>query len=148
MTEPIINPESPDPLVKETREFWRDIGKDMIRETIASIDEPAKQIIGVAGILEGLYFHAITFADLRGQVMGWSLIVYLSPIALLLVSLIAALLVFFPDYYRLNFNSSEASQQVYERVVASKLVALRVASGFLVMGVGSLFLAVLIYLGG
>jgi hypothetical protein len=148
MSEPLIKPEPADPLLKETREFWRDIGKEMIRQTIASIDEPAKQIIGVAGILEGLYFHAIAFADLRGQVAGWAMIVYLSPIALLLVSLIAALLVFFPDYYRLNFNASEASRQVYERVVAGKLVALRFASGFLALGVGALFLAVLAYLGG
>jgi hypothetical protein len=93
----------------------------------------------VAGILEGLYFHAIMFADLRGQVAGWSMIVYLILIVLLLGSLIAALLVFFPDYYRLNFNSSEASRQVYERVVTSKLIALRFASLFLVLGIGSLF---------
>jgi hypothetical protein len=32
MNEPIVKPESADPLVKETREFWRDIGKDMMRD--------------------------------------------------------------------------------------------------------------------
>ena len=148
MSAPILKPEPPDPLVEETRAFWRDLGKTLIRESIGTIDETARQIVGVAGILEGLYFHAITFGDLRGKVSGWPLVVYLAPIVLLLFSLIAGLLVFFPDRYRLNFHSSEASHQVYERVVASKLRLLRIAGGCLVLAVVALFGAVWIYLRG
>ena len=148
MNETLIQPEPPDELVQQTRAFWRGMGKTMVRESIGTIDETAKQIVGVAGILEGLYFHAIAYSDLRGQVVGWLLIAYLAPVVLLLISLSAALLVFFPDRYRLNVRGSEACRLVYERVVASKLLLLRIASYFLMLGVAAVFVAVLIYLRG
>ncbi len=147
MSEHVVKPPEPDPLLEDTRVFWREIGKNMIQQSIGTIDEAAKQIIGVAGILEGLYFHAVAFADLRGQAAG-SLLVYGAPIVLLLVSLTAALLVYFPERYRLNFNSWEASKLVYERVVASKLLLLKIASICLALGVAALFLAVMTYLQG
>jgi hypothetical protein len=143
-----LPPEAPDPLLAETRAFWREMGKTMIRESLGTIDETAKQIIGVAGILEGLYFHAIAFSGLRGQVKGDALLIYLAPVALLLVSLVFALLVYFPERYRVNFNASEACKLVYERVVASKLLALRIASLFLVLGVAAILVAALTYLRG
>lgn len=146
--EPLLQSPEPDSLLEDTRAFWRETGKNFVRESISTIDETAKQIVGVAGILEGLYFHAITFTDLRGKIEGDVLWVYLAPVGLLLISLCAALLVFFPDRSRLNFNSSEASKLVYERTVRSKLLALRTASIFLVLGIGGIFAAVFAYLKG
>src|SRR5947209_17385467 len=91
----------PDPLPEETRSFWREMGKNMIHESIGTIDETSKQLVTVTAILEGLYFHAIAFSSLHGKVSNpWSLVLYLLPIGLLLISLSAALLVFFPDRYR------------------------------------------------
>ena len=147
MNEQLLQPPPPDELTKETREFWREVGKTMVRESIASIDETAKQIIGVAGILEGLYFHAIAYTDLRGQVTGGELVIYLIPIFLLLLSLIFALLVFSSDRYRVNVHSSEGSRKTYESVVSRKLPFLRIASVCLILGVAALILALAIYLG-
>jgi hypothetical protein len=146
-SERLIQPEPPDELKKETRQFWREVGQTMVRESIAAIDESARQIIGVAGILEGLYFHAIAYSDLRGQVAGtlpWA--IYLAPIVLLLLALVAGLAIYFPDRYRVNIHSSDASRRTYERVVASKLRLLKLASMFLVLGVGAVLLAVILYL--
>jgi uncharacterized membrane protein len=148
MNEQLVQPPPPDELTKETREFWREVGRTMVRESIASIDETAKQIIGVTGVLEGLYFHAIAYTDLRGQVTGGELAVYLAPLVLLLFSLVAALLVFFPDRYRVNVHSSEGSRKTYESVVSRKLQCLRIASVCLILGVAALVLALAIYLGG
>jgi hypothetical protein len=120
----------------------------MVRESLGTLDETAKQLIGVAGIPEGLYFHAIAFGDLRGQVKGLLGLLYVAPVLLLLVSLAAALLVYFPERYRVNFNSSDASKLGYERAVASKLLALRLASLFLVLGVAAILVAAMAYLGG
>ena len=148
MNEQLIQPPAPDELTKETREFWREVGKTMVKESIGTIDETAKQIIGVAGILEGLYFHAIAYSDLRGQVSGGAMLVYLAPVFLLLLTLVAALGIYFPDRYRVNIHSSEGSRKTYERVVTSKLRLLRIASACLVLGVGAVLLAVLFYLRG
>ncbi|MFL5802546.1 MAG: hypothetical protein ACJ8CR_12505 [Roseiflexaceae bacterium] len=144
-----LQPEPPDPRVEETRSFWRDLGRAMVRESIATIDETARQIITVAGVLEGLYFHAITFGDLRGKVPGgWPLAIYLAPIVLLLFSLCAGLLVFFPAHYRLNLHSSQASQEVHERVVASKLRLMRIAAVCLILAIVGIAGAVWVYLRG
>lgn len=140
---------SPDPLPEETRSFWREIGKNMIHESIGTIDETSKQLVTVTAILEGLYFNAIAFSSLHGKVSSpWAFALYLLPIGLFLISLTAALLVFFPSSYQLNIHSSEAAQLVYERVVKRKLLFLRVAAAFLVLGIVSLFVVVLFYLRG
>jgi hypothetical protein len=148
MDERLVKPPEPDSLLEDSRAFWRETGKNLVRGSISAIDETAKQLVVITGILEGLYFHAITYTDLRGKVTSDLLWIYLAPIVLLLISLCAALIVFFPDRSRLNFNSSEASKLVYERTVRAKLWALRLASIFLVLGVGGILVAVLVYLKG
>jgi hypothetical protein len=149
MNELPVTPEPPDPLVEETRAFWREVGKTLVRESVGTIDATAKQIVGVAGVLAGLYVNAIAFSDLRGKVTGgWPLAIYLTPVVLLLISLSAALFVFFPGYHPLNIHSSEASRLVYEHVVTRKLRRLRIASLGLVLGVVAVFVAVLTYLRG
>src|SRR5579863_10214293 len=106
-TQQSIQEEPSKQMLEETRAFWREIGKEQIRTSISSVDEAAKQIIGVTAVLEGLYFNAITFSKLQGKVTSsWPLVIYLAPIVLLLISLSAALFVFFPNYYRLNLHSS------------------------------------------
>lgn len=146
--EPLVQPQAPDPLVQETRAFWREVGQGMVKDSLQTVNEAARQVIGVAGILEGLYFHAIAYSDLRGTVSGGALLVYLAPIALLLFSLLAALAVFWPDRSRVNIRSHEACQLVYERTVKYKLLALRLASGLLAAGIVAVFVAVWTYLGG
>jgi hypothetical protein len=142
-------PDPPDSLPEETRSFWRGVGKNMIHESIGTIDDTSKQLVAVTAILEGLYFHAIAFSSLRGKVSSfWPLTLYLLPIGLLLISLIAALSVFFPKRYPLNIQSSEAARLVYERVIRRKLLFLKVASAFLVLSIISLFVVVLFYLQG
>jgi hypothetical protein len=148
VNEHLIRPEPPDELTAETRAFWREVGRSMVRDSLGTIDGTARQVIAVAGVLEGLYFHAIAYSDLRGQVSGGQWVVYLLPVLLLLLSLVAALLVFLPDRYRVNIHAAQASRLVYERVVGSKLRMLRVASLFLVLGVAAIVWAVGVYLGG
>ena len=138
-------PIAPDPNLK----FWKDTAKGLLGESIKSIEETAKQIIGVAGILEGLYFHAVAYSDIRGKLgSGWLVPLYLLPLALWLVSLLAALLVFFPRAYASNISSWRESKEAFERIVTWKHAALKVAGGFLVLGALALFAAMGAYLAG
>jgi hypothetical protein len=143
---PLIQPEPPDPLVAETRTFWREIGREMLKGTIATIDETAKQIVGVAGVLAGLYVNAVAFSDLRQGIATGVQLVYVTPLGLLFVSLVAALIVFWPDRSRLNLNSFEAAKHLFERTARDKLLALRIASVFLGLGVLTIGIAVWVYL--
>jgi hypothetical protein len=125
------------------------VGKKMVEVSPKSLDEAAKQVVGVTGILIGLYFSAITFGDLRGKVTtDLSLATYGAPVVLLLLSLIAAMLVFFPKTYQLNIHSSEASHLIYERTLAGKRRNLLLAAILLVLGILALLFALLTYLRG
>ena len=138
-------PVAPDPNLK----FWKDTAKGLLGESIKSIEETAKQIIAIAAILEGLYFHAIAFSDIRGWLGGVAaLIVYLLPLLLWLVSLLAALLVFFPRTYEANISSWRESRAAFERIVAYKHDLLKVAGLFLFLGVLALVFAMGAYLAG
>lgn len=136
-------PIAPDPNIK----FWKDTAKVLLGESIKSIEETAKQIIGVAGILEGLYFHAIAYSDIRGQLGGVGpLLLYLLPLLFWLVSLLAALLVFFPRTYASNISSWLESKAAFERVVTYKHTMLKTAGLFLALGALALFAALGAYL--
>jgi hypothetical protein len=97
-----------DELTRNTRDFWLDVGRATARDSVKTLDETAGQVIVVAGVLEGLYFHAIAYSDLRGQVSGGTLAIYGAPVVLLLLSLVAALLILLPARYRLNVPSAQA----------------------------------------
>ncbi len=138
-------PVAPDPNLK----FWKDTARGLLGESIKSIEETAKQIIGVAGILEGLYFHAIAYSDIRATVEGfWPVVVYVLPLALWLASLCFALLVFFPRTYDSNISSWRESKAAFERIVAYKHGMLKTAGVFLALGAFFLFVAMGAYLTG
>ena len=138
-------PIAPDPNLK----FWKDTAKGLLGESVKSIEETAKQIIGVAGILEGLYFHAIAYSDVRGGLgSGWLLLLYLAPLAFWLVSLCFALLVFFPRTYASNISSWRESKAAFERIVAYKHSVLKTAGTFLALGALALFATMGAYLAG
>ena len=138
-------PIAPDPNLK----FWKDTARGLLGESIKSIEETAKQIIGVAGILEGLYFHAIAYSDVRGKLgSGWLVLLYLIPLAFWLVSLLAALLVFFPRTYASNISSWRESKAFFGRIVAYKHNMLKIAGLFLALGALALFAAMGAYLAG
>jgi hypothetical protein len=142
-------PTDPQAVVDETREFWREVARETVKSSATTVEETAKQLIGITGILEGLYFHAITFADLRGQIFEFlPLLAYLAPLVFWLFSLIFAGLVFFPRVYELDINSSEAAKKMHENVASRKYLFLVLSLVWL--GVGTLFLIVAlgVYLNG
>jgi hypothetical protein len=103
----------------------------------------------VAGILEGLYFHAIAYSDIRSNLgSGCLILVYLAPLALWLVSLLFALLVFFPRTYATNINSWRESKSAFERLVAYKHGMLKISGILLALGGLALFAAMGAYLAG
>ena len=147
----ITEPTSPPPMEfdstdEDLKEFWRETGKEIVKKSIDTLEEVAKQILVVAGILEGLYFHAITFTNLQGKVSGGTLAIYLAPIILLLITLSISLSVFLPDTYQINIANWRVCKSTFEEISKSKLVAVRTASIFLGLAVVSLMVAVWVYL--
>ena len=146
-------PEAPqtvlmDPTADELKKFWRDAGRELVKTSIDSLEDVAKQIVTVTGILEGLYFHAIAYSSLQGKVSGITLAIYLVPVILLLISLCISLSVFLPDRTQVNMANWRDCMSKFEKISYSKLVAVRIASAFLGLAVFSLAIAVWKYLAG
>ncbi len=138
-------PLAPDPTLK----LWKDTAKGWPGDSNKSIEETAKQLIGVAGILEGLYFHAIAYSDVRGQLAsGWIVALYMLPLALWLASLGFALMVFFPRTYQANISSWRESKAAFDSIVAYKHAMLKAAGLFLALGGLALFVVMAAYLVG
>ena len=131
---------------EETRKFWRDNAKAMLSDSIGSLEGAAKQIIVVTSLLEGIYFHAITFSEIKKSITIISGIFYLSPFLLWLISLLFASLVFLPRNYEVNINSFRNSKEEFIKIVSYKHKMLKVSQVILFISFVFLLVAMAIYL--
>jgi hypothetical protein len=136
--------------VSELDEFWLETARTIVRESVASLEEAAKQLIEAVTLVEGIYFAAISFGDLR-KVMavqgpeGWiCILLFVSPIVLWLICLFFAVRVFTPKNYETNLSSPELAEQLYRELVNYKHRNLKRAhwallAGFLPLAVSAVY---------
>jgi uncharacterized membrane protein len=137
--EPPVIPPKPNP-------FWKENAKRLVGESVSTIEDVAKQLIVVTSLLEGLYFHAITFSDLRGSLSGWLIFVYIAPIVLWLTSLFFAMWTLLPEAHEININSTRSSKETFEDIVTVKHLRLMISEAFLLASFLPLLAAVYYYL--
>jgi hypothetical protein len=126
--------------------FWKENARKLVGESISTIEDVAKQIIVVTSLLEGLYFHAIAFSDLRGVLNGDLLLVFLAPIVLWIMSLFFAMLTLLPKAHRININATSSSKETFEKIVSEKHLLLIASEAFLLASFLPLLFAVYYYL--
>lgn len=136
----------PPTIVPEPDPFWRENAKKLVEGSIDTLDSMAKELIALISLLEGLYFHAITFSDLRGTLTGWLIWSYIFPIALWMIGLLFALWALFPRTYSINTGSSRNAKEIYEQIVSKKHFRLRIAAILLVFSFLPLMISVYYYL--
>ncbi len=132
-------PESP-------MKFWRDNAKSMLGTSIESIESAAKQLIAICGILEGIYFHAITYSDIRWWIGTVEGILYLAPLVLWLVSILFAVLVFSPRVYETSIASWTESKETFIEIVTYKHKQLKTSQLFFFVSFIFLLIAMGLYL--
>ena len=149
------NPVAPDAIgepVTELDEFWLETARTAVRESVASLEEAAKQLIGAVTLVEGIYFAAISFSDLRkvmavqGTEADLRIMLFVSPIVLWLVCLFFAVRVFTPETYKTNLSSPQLAEQLYQELVGYKHRNLKRAYWALLAGFVPLVVAVVFYL--
>lgn len=133
-------------IAAEPNPFWKENAKKLISESISTIESVAKQIIVVTSLLEGLYFHAITFSNLRGSLSDSMLWIYLSPLLLWLASLFFAMWTLSPKAHDININSSRDSKETFENIASVKHLKLKVSEALLLASFLPLMIAVYYYL--
>ncbi|HII00238.1 TPA: hypothetical protein HA351_00835 [Methanosarcinaceae archaeon] len=133
-------------VLTEPNPFWKQNAEKLVGESISSMEDSAKQFIAITGLLQGIYFHAITFSDVR-EGPAYSVLIYVAPLLLWLLSLIFAMLVLFRKKYGININSSRDSKENFEKIAAGKYRLIRISGVFLILSFVALIIAVLYYLG-
>lgn len=126
--------------------FWKENALKLVGASISTIEEVAKQIIVVTGLLEGLYFHAITFSGLRGSLGGGMVWIYLAPLVLWLASLFFAMWTLLPEAHEININSTRSCKKTFEDIVTGKHLRLMISEVLLLSSFLPLMVAVYYYL--
>jgi hypothetical protein len=129
----------------ELNPFWKKNAEKLVGESISVVEDTAKQFVVVAGLLQGIYFHAIAFSDIKGA-DGYSVLIYLAPLVLWLMSLIFAVMVLLRKRYDININSTSNSKKIFEDMVKIKYRYIRISGFFLILSFVALAIAFLHYL--
>jgi hypothetical protein len=146
------NPNSIGQPVDELDEFWLETARAAVRESVASLEEAAKQLIGAVTLVEGIYFAAVSWSEMKTimAVAGWMawlrIALFVSPIVLWLACLVYATRVFTPETYQTNLSSPDLAEQFHRDLVKYKHENLKKAHRALLAGFGLMLLAVVAYL--
>jgi hypothetical protein len=133
--------------------FWLETARSVSKESIAALEDAAKQLISITSLTQGIYFAAISFSDLKKALVvhdlqGWLLVfLFASPILLWLVSLAYAVRVFAPETYKTNLQSPDLAREMLQEIVAYKHSQLKLAHKALLLGFVLLVVNIIVYLG-
>lgn len=140
-------------VVTEEDLFWLDLANIAIKDMHKSYDEPAKQIITVSGVLQGLYFVAISFSTLKDQISLNCIrdyilyIIFILPVVLWIGSLYYAIHVIMPKFrHRISKMSPTEIQERWQEDRDSKSRNLMRAQWLLVAGFLPLIISICCYL--
>ncbi len=108
--------------------FWKNTVLELAKESIASIEESARHLIVAASFLEGVYFHAISFADLKPMFemtryasLHWLLVLLFSaPILLWLMVLLFAIRALTTKSYTVHPDDPEDAKRIIDEIAGTK----------------------------
>lgn len=134
--------------------FWLQVGQDATKEAVGRLEEAAKQLITITSLLQGIYFAAISFSDLKKALGGqnfdgyslFSLVALFMPIFMWLISLGFAIFVLVPVKRLTILNSPDLVRDMYVEAINYKSKYLHYAHLALLLGFVSLIAAIFVYL--
>ena len=135
--------------------FWKNAMLEMAKASISSIEGSAKHLILVASFLEGVYFHALSFADqdiisgaAENAALHWLLaILFSAPVLLWLIVLGCAAMVLATKPYTVHPDDPEDAKHIFGRIADTKQRWLTGGLRVLMVSFAVLFLDVFIFLG-
>lgn len=127
------------------RQFWRQAIQEIRKGSVKTVEDAAKQLIALVTLLSGLYFHAITFSQLPKGSTELKLL-FVGPLALWALCLLAATLVFFPLRFMFSPYDPDEAERIVGQALAWKYRVLLVALVLLVVSLGWLVAAAWVYL--
>jgi len=127
------------------RLFWRQAIQEIRKGSLKTVEDTARQLITLVTLLSGLYFHAITFSQVPQGCAGLK-VLFVGPLALWVLCLLAATSVFFPRRFLLSPYDPEEAERLVGQALAWKYRLLVTALGLLIVSLGWLVVAAWVYL--
>lgn len=126
--------------------FWRQAIQEIRKGSLKTVEDAAKQLIALVTLLSGLYFHAITFSQVPHGYTDLK-VLFVGPLVLWVLCLLAATLVFFPRRFLLSPYDPQEAERMVGQALAWKYRLLLAALGLLIVSLGWLVVAAWVYLG-
>ncbi len=132
-----------------------EIVRGSAKEAVGRLEEAAKQLITITSLLQGIYFAAISFGDLKkalieqhleGYLLVFLAVLFLSPILMWLISLGLAAYVLVPKKRLTNLSSPYLAREMYVEAIDYKSKYLHYAHQALLLGFVLLVITVFVYL--
>ena len=139
-------------LVSSLDNFWLEAAREAAKDSTGSLEEAAKQLITAVTLLQGIYFAAISFSDVKKVLdveglFGWlRILLFIGPVILWLICLILAVKVFKPETYKTNLSSPDLAKETLMKIVQYKKKKLDQSYLMLLIGFIPLIGAILYYL--
>ena len=135
--------------------FWKNTILVMAKESISSIEGSAKHLIVAASFLEGVYFHAISFADLKTAFgvapyanFHWLLVsLFSAPILMWFMVLGCATMALTTKLYTIHPDNPEDAKRIFEEIADKKQRWLVWGLCFLMLSFVILFVDIYLFLG-
>ena len=112
--------------IEEEIAYWLEIDRSSTVEAVKYYEETARQVITIAGFLEGAYFAAVSISDIKqvGKITDppFALFVLLSALITIawLLSIYYAMRVFIPEPYDLNGSETSNKESDIVRAVGTR----------------------------
>jgi hypothetical protein len=129
---------------------WLELMQEARKTSLKSLDDAARQLIGLAPILSGLYAATLGLAKIKPdywQSNAISRLIFVAPILFWLISLCVAVTAVFPQAYTYNPYRPDEARDIYNTIISTKHWRLKVSLLFLILSMLALLLAVWTYLG-
>ncbi len=124
---------------------WSDLVASAERDSLKAIEDGAKQLVGLNGLISGIYYGALSFAKLPSASLDlWHRLLFIAPVVFWLASLIAAVSVQIPAIY--SHQPDDEPRATFEHIVKTKHRRLVIALWLFVFSVLMLTAALWTYL--
>jgi hypothetical protein len=135
--------------------FWKTTVLELSKESISSIEGSAKHLIVAASFLEGVYFHALSFSELKTMFgvaasvnVHWLLVALFSaPVLLWLMVLGCATLALTTKKYIGHPDDPEDARRIFEEIANTKQRWLLWGLRLLMVSFAVLFVDIVLFLG-
>ncbi len=123
--------------LSEDDQFWLEQGRELVKNSIGSIEGAAKQLITLLTAMKGIYLAAIAFSEFTKNLKGafaWQHIVLIAPLVCWLIALRTALDVYRSREYGLRLNEPETIRAALADIAAYKQKKLNITYWWIALG--------------